>query len=215
MGKTNAQAVLTEVVDHDEFGGEVFTGRFTTSCSNGRGSDGGQAVGLPEAPIDEALSWAKARATRILVVLGDGTTLNAANEPSDVLETFDRAAFTGRRRPDGQAWRDRTDDDPPVTWQVYVELMMFSPETQDARGAARARIDRDSSAVVVERRPEDLPEWCVVRASHSRPMEPGPLMLTTEVRASCAWTAAQAAREAYGDSRWSTVTAVRPVGANA
>lgn len=213
MDKANAEAVLAEVVDHDEFGGEVFTGRFTATCADGRGADGRQTTGPREAPIDEALSWATTRATRVLVVLGDGTALNAGDEASDVLGAFDRAAFSGRRRPDGQEWRDRTDDDPPTTWQVYVELTMFRPGLQDARQAARARIRRDPTAVVVERRPEDLARWCVLPDIHNRPMEIGPVMLTTKVTASCASRAAQAARDLYGDDRWSTVTAVRPVGA--
>lgn len=214
VGQTNAEAVLVEVVDHDEFGGEVFSGRFTASYVNGREADGCHTAVLHDAPVDEALSWARARAARVFVLLGDGTALTAGDERSGMRDAFDRAAFSGRRRPNGQEWRDRTEDDRPVSWQAYVELRMFSPQAPGTREAARACIDRDPSAVVVARGPEDLAQWCVLPSIHNRPMELGlPMMLMTEVTASCASRAVQAARDLYGDSRWSTVAAVRPVGA--
>ena len=72
-------------------------------------------------PIEEALAWARARADRVCVEIVS-TRYSAGARPLDDYPAWpppDLPALV-RRRPPGEEWRDRTDEDAPIAWAVVA-----------------------------------------------------------------------------------------------
>jgi hypothetical protein len=93
-------------------------------------------------PIEDALAWARARADYVCVEIVYTRYSAGAKPLSDYPEwpPHDLPALV-RRRPPGEEWRDRTDDDAPIAWAVvaWVERADCSvPERADWDGAVAA-----------------------------------------------------------------------------
>ena len=72
-------------------------------------------------PIEEALAWARARADHVCVEIVYAR-YSAGARPLDDYPAWpphDLPALV-RRRPPGEEWRDRTDDDDPIAWAVVA-----------------------------------------------------------------------------------------------
>jgi hypothetical protein len=78
--------------------------------------------------LDDALAWSRARAARVLLRVGDLPEHEAGEEAPSRAPRWppETVPPLGRRRIASQTWKDRTEDDPDVEWQV--ELGLVPPE---------------------------------------------------------------------------------------
>ncbi|HET7170931.1 MAG TPA: hypothetical protein VFI18_04785 [Gaiellales bacterium] len=109
-------AFIAEEVEFDERG-PIATGLFSGSVQT---EDGGitDAVDSDMSPR-EAIRWARERAQRVVVRI-------AGEQPC--LDTeVDQTRTPRRRRPSGWEFLDRTSADPPILWDVIVEMEKDGP----------------------------------------------------------------------------------------
>jgi hypothetical protein len=88
--------------------------------------------------LDEALTWARARAPEVQIRYGRGDYHSAGEiNPAGLPEwpSPDMPARLIRRRPPEQAWRERSEGDPPVEWRV--ELLLVPPNVDHMATAKR------------------------------------------------------------------------------
>jgi hypothetical protein len=131
------RAFLAEVEEHD--GPERWlTGRFRCAADDELG---------PELALEEALAWARSRARRIQLRLGEGEPYSAGSDPVPGLPAWppDDLPPLVRRRPSDERWRDRTDADPPIAWRVEATLRPPGdavPEREAVRTVVAAAAER-------------------------------------------------------------------------
>ena len=79
--------------------------------------------GFEALPIDEALAWGRARAGQVSVEIHH-ERYSAGAVPFADLPPWPPHGSPAlvRRRPPGEEWRDRTDDDAPIAWAVVAWL---------------------------------------------------------------------------------------------
>lgn len=119
-GRSERIAHLSEVIDHDERDGPMSTGLFNGAIEAPDVAwPNGDAIASP-VPLPEALKWARSRADRISVVL-DGQAFSAGRFPLSG-PPLDESRRFQRRRHAGWEFLDRTDDDPPIEWDVVVHV---------------------------------------------------------------------------------------------
>jgi len=103
-------------IAEDEDPGEdgwYLTGRFSGYLDTGRMADS-----FEDLELEEAIAWGRARAERVLVRIGYGRHVPAADVAG--------VAVARRRTPD-EAWKDRTEADPPIPWDADVLLSPPDP----------------------------------------------------------------------------------------
>lgn len=107
---------LTEEDDEDGFLTGTFSGFHDTDRE--RGDE------CWDLTFDEALEWARARADRVCVELGDYRRFSAGAKPLPDYPPWppDDLPRPVRRRRPGEEWKDRTDADPPIGWAVTAWL---------------------------------------------------------------------------------------------
>jgi hypothetical protein len=116
----------------------------------------------PEAvPLEEALAWARERTDAILIRVGDRRHLySAGGRPLPDARPWpppDLGPLVRRRDP-FEAWKDRTDDDPAVAWNVHVVLSLTTQTTDEAVVGDDAPIEafaRSTGAQSWDREPLD------------------------------------------------------------
>jgi hypothetical protein len=122
MADTNRVARLDEKLDEDDRG-PIATGLFWGAIE---APDvpwpNGDAIESP-IPLADALAWARARADRVSVIV-NGEIFSAGRIPLDD-PALDETLQYQRRRHVLWEFLDRTDDDPPIPWDVVVELDTF------------------------------------------------------------------------------------------
>jgi hypothetical protein len=93
--------------------------------------------------LEQALSWARARAPEVQIRCGRGDYHSAGEvnpsglpewPPPDAPERFTR------RRPPEQGWRERGEGDPPVEWRI--ELLLAPPNPDHMRTTKRWEAER-------------------------------------------------------------------------
>ena len=126
------RAFIEELPEDDEWPLFRWSGRFRCSLDEGQEREFGS--------LDDALAWAREHARHVAVELED-ERYDASSEPlpADVLA---RAALGARRRR-GEEWLDRTPEDPPIVWDVTLEI---SPPDLERDGPARMRQDEVAAA---------------------------------------------------------------------
>jgi hypothetical protein len=104
----------------EELEGSYWSGYFTAfhDLGNRVGDSTDEALEL-----EQALAWARERADRIMLRIGDEYVPVEAAKP------------VVRRRIESERWRDRTDADPPIAWTVTATLVV---PYEVARGVADA-----------------------------------------------------------------------------
>jgi hypothetical protein len=140
--------VLREEADSDEPLARVpptelyASGRFSGYVDLGDGRPGEQ---LGDAPLEDALEWARQRAEVVLIRLFDGDYYSAGSRNPDpgVLPDWDDDTVVRRRRPRGLEMLDNTESDPPVLW--------------DLRFYPGVRVDHDAFAAFVRQDPRVVP----------------------------------------------------------
>jgi hypothetical protein len=99
---------------------------------------GEQVEGLT---LEDALAWGRARADEVYIRLGDSGYYSAGTvvapdappwPPEDVPPLV-------RRRPASEAWKDRTEYDPPIDWDIELTLMPLQMSSDAAQDEALAR----------------------------------------------------------------------------
>jgi hypothetical protein len=139
-------AILYELPGEDEHGAPLASGRVTGELR--RYQPGRTDVytwprgeSLPDTPLEEALSWAGERAARVIVRLsGVPAGYHSAGRLPASLAGMDLgplppvAAIGRRKRPAGWEFLDRTAADPPILWDVEVEI--FSGSDLDVEAIA-------------------------------------------------------------------------------
>jgi hypothetical protein len=119
----SAVVVLREEADSDGLLARVppsdlyASGRFSGYVDLGEGRPGEQ---LGDAPLEDALVWARRRAEVVLLRLFDSDYYSAGsrNPEPDVLPDWDDDTVVRRRRPRGLEMLDNTESDPPVLWDL-------------------------------------------------------------------------------------------------
>jgi hypothetical protein len=93
----------------EEMDGSYWSGRFSAfhDLGNRMGDSTGEAMEL-----EDALAWARERADRIVLRIGDEHVPVEAAQP------------VVRRRIERERWRDRTDADRPIAWTVTATLVV-------------------------------------------------------------------------------------------
>jgi len=109
-------AFIAEEVQFDERG-PIATGRF---LGNVQTEDGAITDSIDrELSLAEAIRWARERVPRVVVrIAGEEPTLDTAVDHTRTLR---------RRRPAGWEFLDRTSADPPILWDVIVEMEKDGP----------------------------------------------------------------------------------------
>ena len=111
-----ATAFITDDLDFDELG-PIATGFFSGSVQT---DDAGIVDAVDEEmSLAEAIRWARERTDRVVVRI-------AGEEPCFDTEV-DVTRRLGRRRPTGWEFLDRTSTDPPILWDVIVEMKKAAP----------------------------------------------------------------------------------------
>jgi hypothetical protein len=133
--------LLEQEASGPEPGERWLTGRFSGHLEDGQGL--GEAV--HDLPLAEALAWARARAARVLVRYGEQPDVHfsAGREPLPGVPTWppdDLGPLVHRRSP-ADRWRDRTEADPAIAWEVEVAL---TPPDSDALALAELVRRRDA-----------------------------------------------------------------------
>jgi hypothetical protein len=121
-----AAVFLDEIEELDEEDHVILTGLFSGSLQEEDRVEEVEALAF-----DEALAWARSRAERIYVdVENERYSAGALRDPGlpPLPRRFAARAAGGRRRPIGDEWIDRAEDEPAITWQVIVEV---SPDKLD------------------------------------------------------------------------------------
>jgi len=113
-----ADVVFIAEAEEPEEDGWYLTGRFSGYLDTGRMADS-----FEDLPLADAIAWGRARADRVLVRIG-----YAPHVPASEVEGL---ALAPRRVPD-EAWKDRTEADPPITWDVQVLLSPPDPFADDS-----------------------------------------------------------------------------------
>jgi hypothetical protein len=85
---------------------------------------------------EAAIAWGRTHAAEVRIRLGRGGYFSVGSEASPDLPPWPPADLPplSRRRPPEDAWRDATDADPPITWDVAVWL---TPEDVLVNGPLR------------------------------------------------------------------------------
>jgi hypothetical protein len=119
VADTNRIARLHETLDEDELG-PIATGLFQGAIEAlGVPWPDGDAIESP-IPLPDALEWAWARADRVSVI-ADDQVFSAGRVPlAD--PPLDEGRIYERRRHVLWWFVDRSEDDPPISWDVVVEL---------------------------------------------------------------------------------------------
>lgn len=114
---SEAQWALAAGTSHDS--DTWLLGSFTASAGERADSD---RLDDP-VPLADAVAWALERADAIVLRIGLGDHY-AIGETGDELPPWDPALATTlvRRRPEHEAWKDRTDADAPIRWTVEAAL---------------------------------------------------------------------------------------------
>src|SRR5436305_3444076 len=112
---------IAEEEDYDdELGGWVCTGTFFASVQT-------EEELLEDADgldVEAALAWARARCKRVMIRYGHSGYFSAGEEPVDDAPPWppaDLPELRRRRTPD-EAWKGRTESDPPIAWRVVAHL---------------------------------------------------------------------------------------------
>src|SRR4051812_6268919 len=107
--------IAEEEADAQDLSGDrwllgTFEGHVETACGMGP-----EFCGLA---AEEAIAWGRARASRVLVRLGDSDYYSAGTEtdPGEPLWPPDDLLPLIRRRPQSERWKDRTEEDPAIEW---------------------------------------------------------------------------------------------------
>jgi hypothetical protein len=103
----------------------TFGGRWTRWP---RDVDGETFSGLT---VDAALAWGRSRADEVQIRHGRGEYLNAGDANPSGLSEWPPPDLPPlrRRRPPEQAWRERSESDPPIEWRI--EVMLAPPNGVD------------------------------------------------------------------------------------
>ena len=112
-------------IAEDEDGGP--DGWFLLGTFSGYLSDDGKAPADEFAGLSagEAIAWGRARSDVVLIRLGASDYFSAGDaNPSPGYQTWPPPNLPSlvRRRPPHEAWKDRSESDPPIDWRVVVEL---------------------------------------------------------------------------------------------
>jgi hypothetical protein len=100
--------------------------------------------------LEEALAWGRARSDRVFIRYGESDYFSAGETPEPSVPTWPPAElpeFT-RRRPQSQRWKDRTESDALIDWDV--ELLLEPAELPIDRAA------RDRAAELVAAIADDI-----------------------------------------------------------
>ena len=129
---------LAENEDRDADGAVTFLATFRGYHDAGAG---GIQEEVSELALNEAISWARARAARVWIRLADSGYYAAGEEvdgDTPPWQPRDLPELT-RRRPKGEEWRDRSEDEPPIMWSTTVHL---TPPTIDHAAEFDAIVER-------------------------------------------------------------------------
>lgn len=109
------------VVPGEERADRYLTGRFSGHLDTGGGTIAAEFADLS---LDAALAWARERADRIVVHLGDAGPYVIGGKPGAGYLAWPEEGLPqpARRRAPDEAWKDRTDADPDATWAVTLYL---------------------------------------------------------------------------------------------
>jgi len=99
--------------------GIVYSGRF--SGYHDTGVEASDHPGIEDVTLAEGLRWARERADDVRVRIGD-ELFSAGTAAIEGLAVLADGLVVERRRPVSEEWRDRTDADEPIGWQVEVDL---------------------------------------------------------------------------------------------
>jgi hypothetical protein len=109
----------------------TFGGRWTRQP---RDVEGESFSGLS---LDAALAWGRGRASEVQIRHGRGDYMSAGEENPSTLAEWPPPDLPPlrRRRPLEQAWRERSETDPPIEWRI--ELMLAPPNGHEMTPSER------------------------------------------------------------------------------
>jgi hypothetical protein len=120
--RANWIAFVSEELGEDE-AGLIATARFSVMVERQSGDDPTVEIADESMALDDALVWARERATRVLVRRGGfgDHAYTAGDVPVEDRPPLSEALPVKRRRLPGWEFVDRTMADPPISWDVVVE----------------------------------------------------------------------------------------------
>jgi hypothetical protein len=129
-----ARAWVIEEVGDDEQGQPLALGLFSTHVESPELADGSES-GPVEVPVENALAWARERASRVVVRVctsWENDFYSGGDEqwsPQNPLPAWRPGGLElERRRLPGWEFVDRTPSDPPIDWDVKLEALRGSAE---------------------------------------------------------------------------------------
>ncbi len=119
---------MSEELGEDE-AGPIATARFSVMLERRSGERASFEVTEEAMPLDDALIWARGRASRVLVRRGGfgDHPYTAADVPDEDERPLAEALPVEPRRLPGWEFVDRTPSHPPISWDVVVEAYCADP----------------------------------------------------------------------------------------
>jgi hypothetical protein len=130
------------VAEEEEHADDLSDDRWLLGTFEGH-LDGGRGIAEEFRGLSagEAIAWARARAARVLIRLGDGGYYAAGEKagPDEPIWPPANLPPLVRRRPESERWKDRSETDPPIEWVVPLLVVppRFPASSEDIDEAMR------------------------------------------------------------------------------
>ena len=117
---------MVYIAEEEEHADDLSADRWLLGTFEGH-LDGGRGIAeeFRGLSADEAIAWARARAARVRIRLGDGEyyAAGAETKPDEPIWPPAHLPPLVRRRPESERWKDRSEADPPIEWVVPLQVV--------------------------------------------------------------------------------------------